>query len=43
MRGGADEVADVRNRRASTFLRINPLEDHHYCIVFDASHALGIE
>ena len=26
MRGDADQVADVRNRRASTFLTINPLK-----------------
>ena len=26
MRGDADQVADVRNRRASTFLPINPLK-----------------
>ena len=26
MRGDADQVADVRNRRASTFLFINPLK-----------------
>ena len=26
MRGDADQVADVRNRRVSTFLPINPLK-----------------
>ena len=26
MRGDADQVADVRNRRASIFLPINPLK-----------------
>ena len=26
MRGDADQVADARNRRASTFLPINPLK-----------------
>ena len=44
MRGDATKIKSLvcTQLEAKHFLAHQPLEDQHYCIRFDVSHALGI-